>query len=149
MSGLVTWRHHLHIKTNIKRPHESGRGFCFWFIIVPMTVVKEQKVHPIGSMLVNSWYKKTKVRKIVKLIWTIIKEIYSTPPPPLLPKYHTFTVRTLIWNCFKKLHYLRALFQTRNNSFTLSWNQCWLEASTLVKDIYKIQHVNFIREIKT
>lgn len=58
MSGLVTWRHHLHIKTNIKRPHESGRGFCFWFIIVPMTVVKEQKVHPIASMLANSRYKK-------------------------------------------------------------------------------------------
>lgn len=34
-SGLVTWRHNLHIKTNIKRPRESGRGLCFglWLYI--------------------------------------------------------------------------------------------------------------------
>lgn len=47
-------------------------------MIVHMTVVKEQKVHPIASMLANSQYIENE-RKMVKL--TIIKEIYSTPPP--------------------------------------------------------------------
>lgn len=61
-----------------------------------MTVVKEQKVHPIASMLAKSQYIENE-RKMVKL--TIIKEIYSNlPPPPLPPIYHTFTVRTFIWN---------------------------------------------------
>lgn len=58
-----------------------------------MTVVKEQKVHPIASMLANSQYIENE-RKMVKL--TIIKEIYSNLPPPLPPIYHTFTVRTFI-----------------------------------------------------
>lgn len=66
----------------------------FWFMIVHMTVVKEQKVHPIASMLANSQYIENE-RKMVKL--TIIKEIYSNPPP-LPPIYHTFTVRTFIRN---------------------------------------------------
>lgn len=48
-------------------------------MIVHMTVVKEQKVHPIASMLANSQYIENE-RKMVKL--TIIKEIYSYLPPP-------------------------------------------------------------------
>lgn len=60
--------------------------------VLDMTVVKEQKVHPIASMLANSQYIENE-RKMVKL--TIIKEIYSNPPP-LPPIYHTFTVRTFI-----------------------------------------------------
>lgn len=50
-------------------------------MIVHMTVVKEQKVHPIASMLANSQYIENE-RKMVKL--TIIKKIHSnlSPPPP-------------------------------------------------------------------
>lgn len=48
-------------------------------MIVHMTVVKEQKVHPIASKLAKSQYIENE-RKMVKL--TIIKEIYSNLPPP-------------------------------------------------------------------
>lgn len=44
-------------------------------MIVHMTVVKEQKVHPIASMLANSQYIENE-RKMVKF-----KEIYSNLPP--------------------------------------------------------------------
>lgn len=56
----------------------SQEGAFVLVMIVHMTVVKEQKVHSIASMLANSRYIENE-RKMVKL--TIIKEIYSTPPP--------------------------------------------------------------------
>lgn len=71
-------------------------------MIVHMTVVKEQKVHPIASMLAKSQYIENE-RKMVKL--TIIKEIYSnlTPPPP----FRLYITHLLL----EPLHEIMKLFQ--------------------------------------
>lgn len=53
----------------------SQEGAFVLVMIVHMTVVKEQKVHSIASMLANSRYIENE-RKMVKF-----KEIYSNLPP--------------------------------------------------------------------
>lgn len=68
-------------------------------MIVHMTVVKEQKVHPIASMLANSQYIENE-RKMVKL--TIIKKIYSNlSPPPPFRRYITYLLLEPLYEIMK------------------------------------------------
>lgn len=67
-------------------------------MIVHMTVVKEQKVHPIASMLANSQYIENE-RKMVNL--TIIKKIYSNLSPPPFRLYITHLLLEPLYEIMK------------------------------------------------